>query len=375
MKLVDRLIIRDIVGPFLFGVAAFSSLAFAFGVLLKITDFLMRGMPFPIALEIVAYSLPSILFLTLPMSTLLGVLMGIGRLSGESEVVALFAGGISLYRMALPILGMGIIISGCSLTLNEVIAPIANSRSAKLQAAVFKQAAAKGQSFTLEDTSTNSRIIVEGGLDEDKGLLRDVTVVQFTNNRPSMLVYANRAQWAGLYDKEKVYRWKLYDGYTQYIDPSDPHNVATTAFRNTQTREIVIQKTPGELSMFKNLTSDQMSFGQLSRMVEYLWAHPDRPWNEIRQFDVDRWNKIAVPLTSLIFALMAAPLGIRPQRSSSGVGFGLSILVILLYWIVGRYTFTMAVQGNVSPIVGAFAPNVLGFLAAIVLLVSRQMNR
>ncbi len=368
MKLVDRLVIRDIVGPFLFGVAAFSSLVFAFSILMKLTDWLMKGMPFTLALELVAYSLPSILFMTLPMSTLLGVLMGVGRLSGESEVVALFAGGISLYRIAMPILALGIIVSGFSILLNEVVAPVANARSAKIEKSVFEQAAIKGQSFTLQDAVTNSRIIVEGGLDEERGVMRDVTVVKFLHNRPSLIIYASRAEWAGLYDRSKTYRWKLYDGYTQVIDPRDPHKVATTGFRNSQTREIVIQKTPSELALFKNMKSDHMTFRQLSRMVEYLWAHPDRPWKEIRRFDVDRWNKIAIPLTSLIFAMMAAPLGIRPQRSSSSMGFGLSILVILLYWILGRYTFSLAVQGNVSPVFGAFAPSVVGVATAIVLL-------
>ncbi len=368
MKLVDRLVIRDVLGPFLFGVAAFSSLVFAFSVLMKLTDWLMKGMPFTVALELVLYALPSILFMTLPMSTLLGVLMGFGRLSGESEVVALFAGGISLYRIALPILGLGIAVSGCTMLLNEVIAPVANSRAAKLEKMLFKQASVKGQSFTLQDALTESRIIVEGGLDEEKGILRDVTVIKFFNKRPALLVYASRAQWEGLYDKSKMYRWKLYDGYTQVIDPGDPHSVATTAFRDSRTREIVIQKTPAELAMFRNMKSDQMTFRELSRMVEYLWAHPDRPWKEIRQFDVDRWNKIAIPLTSLIFAVIAAPLGIRPQRSSSSMGFGLSILVILLYWILGRYTFALAIQGNVSPVFGAFAPSLVGMAAAVVLL-------
>lgn len=368
MKLIDRLVIRDIVGPFLFGVAAFSSLAFALSVLLKITDWVTRGMPLSIALQIVVYSLPNILFLTLPMATLLGVLMGITRLSGESEVVAAFAGGISLYRIAVPIVGMGILVSGFAILLNEVVAPIANSRTARLEKAVFKQASTKGQSFTLEDKATNSLIIVRGGLDEGNNVLRDVTVMQFYNKQPVVLVYASRAEWAGLYDRKKAYRWTLYDGYTTFLNPRDPHQMATTAFRNTQTREIVIQKTPSELAMFKHTKSDQMTFRQLSRWVRYLSAHPDRPWDEIRRFDVDRWNKISIPLTSLIFAMIAAPLGIRPQRSSSGVGFGLSILVILLYWIVGRYTFSLGVQGNVGPIVAAFAPSVLGILTAAVLL-------
>lgn len=120
--------------------------------------------------------------------------------------------------------------------------------------------------------------------------------------------------------------------------------------------------------MYQNLKQEQMSFADLSRVVRILRAGPDRPINEIRQLDVDRWNKLAVPLTSLIFALLAAPLGIRPYRSSSSVGLGLSILVIFLYWIVGRYTWSLAVQGNLTAAAGAFAPNIIGLVAAYVLL-------
>lgn len=367
MKLVDRQVMRELIGPFLFGVAAFSSVFFAGSVLMKLTQWLMNGMPFVTAVEIVIYSLPSIVFWTLPMATLLAVLMGIGRLSGESEIVALFAGGVSLYRIALPILGLGIAVSAFSMLLNEKIAPMANARATQLQTEVTKQVAVGEQSFTLQDTATNSRIIVQGGMDKNRGVLRDISIIQFRGNTPQLLVYAHRAEWAGLYDKSKRYRWRLYDGYTQLIDPKDARVTGTSLFRNSQTREVVITRTPGELALYQ-LNAEQMSFGQLSKLVKYLRAYPDRPWKDIRQLDVDRWNKIAVPLTSLVFALLAAPLGIRPQRSSSSVGFGLSILVIFLYWIVGRYTWSLGVQGNLPPAVGAFAPNVVGIAAAVALL-------
>lgn len=369
MKLVDRQVLRELIGPFLFGVAAFTAVFFAGSVLLKLTQELMNGMPLVTAIEIIVLSLPSIVFYTLPMSTLLAVLMGVGRLSGESEVVALFAGGISFYRIALPIIGMGLVVSGFSVLLNEAIAPRANARATDLRSAVFKSASTSEQPFTLEDTSTNSRIIVKGGMDKEKGILRNVSILQFDmHNRPALLLYAGRAEWAGLTDPKKFYRWKLYDGYSLMMNPADPLSIGTYTFRDTQTREIEIRKTPAELSMFQNLTPEQMSFGQLSKMVKYVKAYPDRPMDKIRQLDVDRWNKIAVPLTSLIFAMLAAPLGIRPHRSSSSVGLGLSILVIFLYWIVGRYTWSLAVQGNIAPAVGAFAPNLIGIIAAFVLL-------
>jgi lipopolysaccharide export system permease protein len=368
MKLVDRQVLRELVGPFCFGVAAFTSVFFAGKVLLDLTNWLMNGMPIVTALQIVVFSLPSIVFWTLPMSTLLAVLMGVGRLSGESEVVALFAGGVSLYRIAAPILALGLAVSGFSVLLDEIVAPIANSRITDLKAEVFKTAAAGDQPFTLEDTTTNSRIIVKGGMDRQEGILRDVTIVQFYRNTPAILLYASRAEWAGLNDPAKRYRWKMYDGYSQMIDPRDPRSIGTATFARTQTREVEIHKTPQELALYQNLKPEQMSFADLSRMLHYLRLYPDRPISEIRQLDVDRWNKIAVPLTSLVFALLAAPLGIRPYRSSSSVGLGLSILVIFLYWIVGRYTWSLAVQGNIAPAAGAFAPNIIGLAAAYVLL-------
>lgn len=369
MKLVDRQVLRELVGPFLFGGAAFSSLAFTLTVLPKVTEWLMNGMPFRTALEVVLYSLPSIVFFTLPMSMLLAVLMGVGRLSSESEVVALYAGGVSFYRIALPILGLGVVVSGFSMLLNEKVAPIANSRVTAIRSAVFKTASASEQPFTLDDKDTNARIDVRGGMDKDRGILRNVTIMQYdVQNRPIILVYARRAQWEGLNDKKKAYRWKLYDGHSMVFDPGDARSVATTTFRDTQTREIELRKTPSELSLFQNLTPDQMSFAQLSKMVKIIKRSPDRPADQIKMLEVDRWNKLAVPLTSLIFALLAAPLGIRPHRSSSSMGFGLSILVIFLYWIVGRYTWTLGVQSTIDPAAAAFAPNLIGIIAAIVLL-------
>lgn len=368
MKLVDRQVLRELTGPFVFGVAAFSSVFFAASVLLKLTEWLMNGMPILTALEIIAYSLPSIIFWTLPMSTLLAVLTGVGRLSGESEVVALYAGGVSFYRIAYPILVFGVLVSGFSMLLNEVIAPRANSRSLQIQAAIFKRAAVSETPFTLEDPGTNSRIMVQGGMDKEKGILRDVSIIQFYKDRPTLLVYASRAEWAGLRDVTKRYRWKLYDGYSQLMDPRDPRSIGTTTFDNTQTREIELKKTPDDLSMYQKLNSEQMSFSQLNKMVRNLKEYPDRPLDKIRQLDVDMWNKIAVPLTSLVFALLAAPLGIRPHRSSSSVGMGISVFVIFLYWIVGRYTWSLAVQGTVAPVFGAFAPLLIGVVAAFVLL-------
>ena len=357
MRLVDKQVLRETVAPFLFGVTAFSSVFFAGTYMLKLTQWIMGGMPVLTALEIVALYVPGIVFYTLPMATLLGVLMGVGRLSSDSEVMALFAGGVSIYRLALPIVGMGIVISASSIVLNEFVAPRAALRSERLQEEVFKQESKANKSFTLRDEETESLISV-GGMDVATGVLKNVTILKFKDKRVVSILDAERAEWKGMVDHDKRFQWKFYNGFV--LAPG-----VYTTFQETDVWDI--HKTPQELSLFQK-KPEEMNFAELSKMVKYLKAHPDRPANKIRELDVDRWNKLALPLSCLVFAMLAAPVAIRPQRSSSSVGLGLSVLLIFVYCMVWNYTSSMAIDGSLDAFVGAFAANGLGIIAAVMLL-------
>ncbi len=111
-----------------------------------------------------------------------------------------------------------------------------------------------------------------------------------------------------------------------------------------------------------------MSFAEISLLLSIIRDRTDRPIKEIRELEVDRWNKISLPLSSLVFALLAIPMGVRPSRSGSSVGLGLSIFIIFLYWLIWRYTSAMAIQGQISPFVGAFLADALGVTAAFILM-------
>lgn len=368
MKLVDKQILRELVGPFIFGVMAFSSVFFAGTYLQKLTQWIMDGMPIMMAVQMLLMLLPSVLVYTLPMSTLLAVLLGVGRLSGESEVVALFAGGVSLYRITVPIIAMGAVISVGSIAFNEIVVPRAHDRSQALMAAVQKQVAPQDQPFTTMDSGTSSRIDVNGGMDVNKGILKNVTVIHYVDNQPAAIIYAARAEWAGLTDESKRYQWHLYDGWQQTVGTDSP---AMLSFQKSRIKEIEIQKTPSQFSLYQKSNvknTDQLSFNELTQIVNYVKKHPDRPIDKIKELEINRWNKLAFPLSSLVFAMLAAPLGIRPNRSSSSVGFGLSILLIFMYYIVWHYTSQLSIQGTLDPLFGAFLADILGVVAALGLL-------
>src|SRR5919198_654548 len=109
MKILDRYIIRELLGPFFFGVAAFT--------LIDISELLLLRMV-PLAI------------VTFPMATLLAMLLSFGRLSGDMEVVAMMAGGVSFVRIAVPAFLMGLLVSLFGLFANEQLVPPAG-RAAK----------------------------------------------------------------------------------------------------------------------------------------------------------------------------------------------------------------------------------------------------
>src|SRR6476660_3139267 len=131
MKILDRYIARELIGPFLFGVAAFTLIFISGQYLFKLTSLVAKGAPLLDVIELLVLRIVPVMVITFPMATLLATLLSFGRLSGDMEVVALMAGGISFVRIAVPAFIMGVLVSILGLFANEVLVPPAG-RAAKM---------------------------------------------------------------------------------------------------------------------------------------------------------------------------------------------------------------------------------------------------
>src|SRR5207253_3039892 len=123
MRILDRYIVRELIGPFLFGVAAFTLIFISGQYLFKLTTMVARGASLPDVIELLALHMVPLAILTFPMATLLATLLSFGRLSGDMEVVAMMAGGVSFVRIAVPAFVMGLLVSMFGLFANEVLVP------------------------------------------------------------------------------------------------------------------------------------------------------------------------------------------------------------------------------------------------------------
>jgi len=358
LRQVDRLMLKELVPSFLFGVAAFTSLFFAGGYLSKLTNLLVQGVSFDVVGHLFFLYLPTVVVLTLPMSVLLSVLLTFSRLSSDSEVVALWAGGVSLWRLMRPVAALAILVTAASYTLSEGIAPRAQRRSTDIRQKALGEIGSLQRAFIISDLHEgryNSVVFVNGGMNAKTRELRNVTIfTDFSEVGPQVYFHAEKARWESGTD------WRLYSGAMRTLGVSGS---AINRFDEWSTHPVEINRTPEEIAEEQRDT-DELTFAELTRRIQRV----KRVGGETRELEVDLYNKLAVPIASLVFALIAAPLGLRPHRGGAAVGFGLSIGLIFAYWMVWQYSSALAKSGQIGAMAGSFLADILFLAVGLVLL-------
>src|SRR5256885_16833055 len=123
MKLLDRYVFRELIGPFLFGLALFITVVVSGEYLFKLTGYIASGAPFLPVAELFGLRVIVVSVLSMPAAMLLAALLAFGRLSGESELVAIQAGGVPIYRVAYMSVALGLALSLAAFVINEFVIP------------------------------------------------------------------------------------------------------------------------------------------------------------------------------------------------------------------------------------------------------------
>ncbi|HEX6971727.1 MAG TPA: LptF/LptG family permease [Limnochordia bacterium] len=348
MRTLDRYIALSMLGPLLFGLGAFTSL-FLSGDLLNLARLAVElGAPLGAVARVLLLRLPQILVWTLPMAVLLGTLLSLSRLSAASEIVAMRAAGVSFYRLSAPPLAIGALMSILSFTLNEAVVPQANFVAQR----VMVEEIQGGQLPRVTRNVILRRYqgdILEWFLyarefDGRSETMTDVTMVRLRSARPIETTYAERVVWGGS-------TWYMENGVSFLHGSTDQ----TVVVRYGEARQPVpIGQRPEEIAQIAK-NPDQMTAGELRQHIAILAAQGQ----DVSALAVQWHQKFALPLASFVFALIGAPLGIQPHRSASSIGFGLSIIVIFVYYVIMSLGTALGQGGYLPPVVAAWSQDVL----------------
>lgn len=376
MKLVDKLVFKDLVGPFINGLFMFMLLIFAAAYMFPATEMLVKGVPLEVVLKIVMYSMPSVVTQTFPMAMLLAGLMAFGRLSADREAVALFATGVSFIRAARPVLIMGALVSMAAFLWNDLVVPPASTAYHNIRNEALKnlRTSDKPMSYAIpakDSDAIEQFIYIHGGFDSKNRTLRKVSIVKYSadpkrSGEPQVVVYADRASVRDT----KGLDWTYYNGYFTIYNP-DPKTGQLNEFLPVTFRELKLL--PDGASLGKNFDevlvsevndNNRKSFRQLRAEIA-----ADRTGGASKRGkEVDLYGKIALPLASLIFGMVGAALGLNTQRGGGKtVGFGVAIFIVFLYWVFYHAMFVVGKNGGLPPIIASFLADIVGAAVGVIL--------
>lgn len=352
MRLIDRLITKEFLGPFIFGIGTFVIILVGVQLAPWMLRLLVRDeYPAGIVGLIFLCRLPAALAITLPMAAMFGSLMCTAMLSSNGEVVAMRAGGVSLLRLATPILISGLLISILSLGSNELLVPACNDAAQKLIVNYAKNARPMEHLTFAIPKDAPQRIVYARLFDPQHKLLKGLTIMEMRDGRFWQLFSAQEAVWEGE-------QWQLRDVEHKVALPDGSQRSERIALMSYD-----VGKSPAELAEQEKDPID-MSLTELLRESARR-KQMGLAKDEILKIVQTIHTRMAVPWAALGFALIGVPLGLRPVRATTGIGLGLSLVIVFAYYVIFNAMNLVGQQGTLPPLFSAWFPNLVLFASGI----------
>lgn len=370
VKILDRYIMASIAVTFLFSIAMFLGLLLAMDLMKKLVELIAeQGVPATIALKIIAYRIPGVLVYAFPMSVLLSILLVFNRMSSESEMVAIRAAGISFARIVIPALVIAVAAGGVTYLISDRFMPMAGKRAA----ALTKMALEKSESshpVAYPHPGDDGRLlytVFATNLDVKRGLMNRVVLELYRDGRPYIRVYAESAKWLPAEG-----RWEFLPPYNvMWVDHEHPDGVVIESGGKASKIDMAdyalkLKESPFHLSSAKK-RPEEFNARELSALVRNLTEIGGNP-DLLGKAQMWLAQRYSTPFTCLVFALIAAPLGLRHHRTSNAMGLGISLLVIFGYYFFSVYLNTFGETGRMPAWLAAWLPNILGAALGVVLI-------
>jgi len=354
MRILDRYIVREIVRHAFLGLLIFTFVLFVPKLVRLMELFVRHSGSGSQILTLFLCIIPGILVFTIPMAVLIGVLLGLGRMSMDSEIIALTSLGISRKRILLPVGVLAVLGAVLTLLMTLVLAP----RSLRTFRDVEASLLVSQISFQVQPRVFDERfphlVLYINDVAASGTHWHGVFLFETGGESGSRITLAEDAIVIAEPQLDKL-ELHLNAGTTHEFQRENPDQYSVTAFARSDW--------PIEFSSLA--TARQRTLSNPERSVSDLWRDNGPHWREAR---VEINQRFAFPFACFAFALIAVPIGAQPRRGGRAAGTLLSVLIIAGYYLLFIIGAGLARQGVVSPFVGMWAANIVLVLSGLALL-------
>lgn len=361
--LLDDYVMREYATNFALVLVSFAMLFVIFTFFELIGDIIRNRTPLVTVGEYLINLIPYIIYNVTPLCCLVAVLVTFGALSRTSELTAMKATGISLYRIVTPVLITTILIAGGLFAFDELYLPAANRRQEALRSVIKNRPA---QTFLRPDrkwisgqttsSGTSSRVFYYQFFDPAKNVFANLTVFEFD---PVSFALQRRIFAASAHWNERVNQWVFENGWQrtfqgETIASYQPFTLTTFPEIHEQPAYFVKEDRP----------SQEMSYNELSRYIADL----KQSGFDTKRLSVQLNRKLAYPLITLVMAMLAIPFALSMGKRGSLAGIGTAIGLAIAYWVVDGLFQAMGNVNTLPAVLAAWTPDLLFGMAGTYLL-------
>lgn len=350
MRVLDRLVARTFLKLFLVFLLTSPAL-FVIGHLTENVDtYVDRSLTTAEIAWSYVFRLPEYIQWSFPIAALLAAVFTVHGMTNHREIVAAKAGGISFHRVVRPILILGILLTGVALGLTELV-PRSNRRAAEMVRDEEPGRTWRSDFVYESDDGTTWHV---RRLTAADGRMSEVVMERpATEAGPGLHVLADAAE----FDIDRG--WTFARGYVRQMRADSSHS----AMQFERLRVAGIRERPDEL-LERPRDAEEMTYAEIGRQARMI----DRTGGDARELLVKREQKLSIPAATLVVILLGMPLATSNKRGGTAFGVGVSLGITMVYFLLLRVSGALGEAGAMPPPAAAWMPNILFFVAAVLLL-------
>ena len=360
-RILDRYIVKELGPPLAIGVGVFTFFL-VIDRIYQLTDLVItKSVPFALVMPLLLYMLPSFLALTLPMATLVAVLLVCGRLAGDLEVAALKASGVSPLRLFRPFLAVGVLVTLLIAWLTLAVGPWSSGAFQRQLFRILQSRASTGIKERTFSATFNQFVIYVDEVSPSQVRLRGLLVSDERNPEQSRIIVAREGR---LLSDETARRITLrfLDGSISETDVGDRRRFRQTYF-SLYDMSLPVDSPIAAVSK-EDKPEKQLPLRQLINEADRL----RREGQIATPYYVELHKRFALPVAALVFTLVGFPLGIRSHRGGRAVALGLSFGIVVSYYILYTSMEGFALRGRLPAGIAVWIPNALLALVGVAML-------
>ena len=355
LTLLDRYIIRQFSATFLFSIFALCVIFLIVNVMESLDKFIDQQVPIITVASYYLNFLPEIIKLLTPIAMLMAALFSIGRLSNLNEITAMKSGGMSLYRLMLPLFLFSVIITGLHLYFNGWIVPESNKKKLSIERSELRKTEQSSTIFNVYLRDSDTRNVALNYYDGVQKQGNGITIEEYTSEdhpRVSKRIDAETIRWDTLRNV-----WVAGNAQQRILKNDSSFSFTFSSYNNLdvqlamQHQDIVrLQQSPSEL------TFDEQR--------NYL-ALLERGGKDIRMQMIEYYGQYAFPFAKIIVILFAIPFASIRKKSGLAVEIATAMVVSFLYLAFTKIGQNLGYSLELEPMIIGWLPNIIFFIVAI----------